>query len=1691
MEEQKLEPKKKSLARKIIGVVLKIFLGIILLFALIAVLIITPPVQNFIKGKATAWLSKKLDTKVSIGKIYIGFPKKVVLENIYVEDKTKDTLLAGGAVKVDIAMMKLLKSEVEVSQVQLSEITAKVKRLLPDTIYNFQFIIDAFATGDTTTANPNDTSSMKISVKDVELDKIRLVYDDDVTGNDVALWLEHFDTEINEFDLNKMRFRVPETNISGIKANIYQKKPLIDPAEVVTDTASANEPIALDFNFGEFNLKDINIDYGNDVSAFYTKLTLNELSIKSDQINLQQQNIVLDNITLDNTTASIRLGKKPQAQMVAEKAKQTAEETAAPGEDSANGWRVLVKNIRLNNNNFAFSNDNEPVVKQGMDFAHIDAKNVTLHADNFLFSPDSIAGEIKKGQISEKSGLQLNTLETDFLYAGNEAYLHDLLLETPGTTLRRSATLRYPSIEALQKDIGQLQLDIDLANSKIQVKDILIFAPFLQSQPALSNPRSVLSIDGNITGRVADMNIKKLKLHALNNTYVDLKGNISGLPDAKKVSGNLAIANISTSRRDIEMLAPKGSLPANITLPETLKLSGTVAGNMNDAKANLNLNTNLGSASINGRVSNPTDSIKAKYNATITARDLNLGVIMQNDTLYGPLTAAITVSGTGYAPKTANAKLNGVINSAVYNRYNYKDVKLEGAIANQKGNVKLNVSDPNITIDLDANADLARDFPAIQLNAVIDSINTKPLNFTADTMMYKGNIVADFKNTDPANLEGKLFVTKSQLVTGGRRIKLDTISLSSGKSDTGKFLQLSADGVNIALTGKYNLTQLGSVFQQAIQPYYSLSEKPNTDTIEDYDFNFNAQIVNSPTILAFVPTLDRLDPIKMNAHFATNKGFNANVDAPMILMGTNRIQKLKVNARTAGNAINLNTSIERFAAGQALTIYTTNADAKISDNKIQFLLNFKDIDDKNKYRLGGLFEQPQPGVYTLSLKPDELLLNYDKWNISEGNVVKLNKGDVNIRNFTISKKGQQLSINSASTENNSPLEVKFGNFRIGTLTAFAKQDTALADGTMNGGVTLKNIATQPTFVGDLTVTDLMFRNDTVGTLALKVNNNTANVYSADVRLTGKGNDLQIGGNYTVRPNNQSEMDLTVDLRRLMMSSVQAFSMGSISNGQGYLTGRFDINGTPAKPDVVGQINFNQTSFTPSMLGSSFFIDKESIRINQQGINFDTFTIRDSSKNELVLDGWARTTNFTNYKLDLDLTADNFQALNSTKQNNKLFYGQFYFDTDLHIGGTETSPKIDGDLVVNEKTNMTIVMPTAEPGVVEREGIVRFVDIDSIRTDTTVQVGVTDSLSKSDITGMDIAVNIETSKEAKFTLVIDEGNGDFLEMQGTAQLTGGIDPSGKTTLTGNYEIEKGAYQLSINLLKRKFEIQKGSKITWLGEPTRADLNLTAVYVANTAPITLVEDQATVSNLNIFKQKLPFNVDLILKGELLKPDITFDVRLPDEDSAQLNVSSEVTETVETRLAQLRAQPSELNKQVFALLLLNRFVAENPFASGGDAMSAGTVARQSVSRLLSEQLNSLAADLVSGVDINFDLASTEDYTTGSRQNRTDLNVSVSKELLNDRLRVTVGNNFELEGPQNSGQRGSGLAGNVAVDYLLSKDGRYMVRGYRKNEYEGELDGYIIETGLNFILTFDYNHFRELFHSPKEKKKSRKKKG
>ncbi|HLK98547.1 MAG TPA: translocation/assembly module TamB domain-containing protein, partial [Hymenobacter sp.] len=498
--------------------------------------------------------------------------------------------------------------------------------------------------------------------------------------------------------------------------------------------------------------------------------------------------------------------------------------------------------------------------------------------------------------------------------------------------------------------------------------------------------------------------------------------------------------------------------------------------------------------------------------------------------------------------------------------------------------------------------------------------------------------------------------------------------------------------------------------------------------------------------------------------------------------------------------------------------------------------------------------------------------------------------------------------------------------------------------------------------------------------------------------------------------------------------------------------------------IDGKINFDNASITTVAIGGPFRINDESlVLVNNEGLSIDRFSIRDSANNALTFDGDVRTTNYTNYNFDLNIKANDFMAVNNTRKQNSLFYGKLLISTNMHIGGNETSPVVDGNLSVNKGTEFTVVIPQRDPGIVSREGVVEFVDFSNPSNNDSLFMAPYDSLNQSALVGFDVATNLVISKEAKFNVVIDEANGDFVNLQGEANLSAGVDPSGKVNLTGTYEIEQGAYQMSYNFIQRRFDIEKGSRLEWYGEPTAAQVDLTAIYVANTAPLDLVSDYISASSSairNTYLQKLPFQVLLNMDGELMKPVLSFDIRLPTDRN--YNVSSDIITNVDTRLTQLRQEPSELNKQVFSLLLLGRFVGENPFESSGEGFNAGAYARQSVSKLLTEQLNNLAGGLIGGVDLNFDVASSDDYTTGTRRNRTDLNVGLSKQLLNNRLTVSVGSNFELEGPQNTDQRSSNLAGNVAVSYLVSRDGRYMLRAYRKNEYFGVVDGYIIETGL-----------------------------
>ncbi|MEP6512493.1 MAG: translocation/assembly module TamB domain-containing protein, partial [Parafilimonas sp.] len=1014
--------------------------------------------------------------------------------------------------------------------------------------------------------------------------------------------------------------------------------------------------------------------------------------------------------------------------------------------------------------------------------------------------------------------------------------------------------------------------------------------------------------------------------------------------------------------------------------------------------------------------------------------------------------------------------------------YNYQNLALTANLNKGAADIQATMDDVNIRFNLSASGNINQTYPTnLKLDLMLDTLNLNALHLMTDTISLHGRIVADMPSTNPDFLTGNMIVNNLIITTPQRTISTDSISLVANATTDNKSISITSEFLKANLEGQFKLTEFAASLQQTINKYYTL---PGYKSQKLFPQNWKLDATFYPSsllVLQFIPGMKGSDSALIAASFNSEANdLTLSLKDRRLIYNEMQFDSLNVLAKTDASKLGFNISLQS-AKTSSVQLYKTTLDGSLSNKQLDAALVVNDNKGKPQYQLAALLNQIPNGI-KVSVKPGDLLLNYSQWTVASDNYIQYDSMGVIVNNFKINQGNQSLSINSTSLNESAPIKVDFSNFEIATLTKIANQDSLLLGGVINGNALITNPTKNMIFTSDISIANLSYKKDTLGNATIKVNNQQANTFAADVALIGNGNDVKLNGLYYT---GESRMDFKVNVNSLNLATIKPFAAGQLNDIRGIAKANLNITGTLTQPKVLGDLHFENASVVPTMSGERFTLSNEAISFTDQGIDLNNFTLKDSTGNEAILSGNIYTTDFLNYRFNVDLNAQNFRVVNIAETTNKLYYGKLNVDANIKLRGDMNSPTANAYLRVNKETDFTVLLPSSDPEIVDRTGIVNFIDKDNPVIDSSAQKTILDSLTRqSKVKGIDVSANIETDSAAKFTMVIDERNGDALTLQGRADLTGGIDKSGKTSLTGNYELTHGSYQVSLSVLKRKFQIQKGSTITWTGDPTSAIVDIIAIYYVKTAPIDLVGPQLSgrpQAELTRYKERLPFEVYLKMQGELLKPLITFDINLPESELSQWP-------EVDTKLQQVRADESELNKQVFALLLLGRFVQENPFQSEAGGTTGGDIARQSASRILTEQLNQLAGSLIKGVDINFDVSSGTDYTTGVAQNRTDLNVGVSKKLLNDRLRVNVGSNFELEGSPAAGQQASNIAGDVSVDYQLSKDGRYMIRVYRKNEYQQVVEGQVIETGVSFILTMDYNKFNELFKNRKEKRQARK---
>ena len=1664
-----MQTNKQIRLKKILKKTLKVFLWIIgsflTLFLLLVLALQIPAVQNFAKDKAVTYLEGKIKTKVAIGRIEIGLPKKVILEGFYFEDQQKDTLLAGKKLAIDISLFQLFNIKIEINSVDLQDITATISRDENET-FNFDYIIKAFASP----PKPEDNSQpMEFSIDKINIDKVKFNYSDATSKNDISVNLNHFDTKIKTFDLNKMEFDIPKAKIDGLKLKFKQG---IASANTKKATSNKSSETNLNLKLGKVDLSKIDIVYENEASKLNTKINLEKLNLAFNSIDLNKELIDIETLELNNTKGTLELGK-------IEKFINQNEVASTP---SSSNWKVKIKKANLKKVDFKFDDGSSVSTNKGVDYKHLDIQNFNLNAENIDYSDQNTSGKINSLTVKDKSGLKIQALKTDFNYNNNGVSLKNLDLKTPQTSLKDEVIVGYASVRSIQENLGEMSVKANLKNSKIGFKDILLFAPTLaNTSPFETNPDAILSVNSIISGKLNNITFPNLEVSGIGNTKINASGKIVGFPDMKKAYFDLKIKNLESSSKDVAQFVPKGTIPSNIQLPSNFNTKGTFKGTMNNFATDLKLVSGFGNAKIKATFDQRRKDYE-KYNAQTELDNFDLGKLIKNDSI-GKISLKANVKGSGLNPKTANATVDGTILKADFNDYVYTNLKLKGKINNGLFNVNANANDPNLTFNMISNGSFKGKYPSGKLKLNVDIADLRKLNLHAGALKLRGEIDADIQSADLDYLNGKVSANNFIIANEQEQFVLDSINVIATSTAEKNTLVVKSPFMNADVSGKYQLSKIAIALQNSISNYYNINSNSKKVSVKDQQFAFKIDVKDNPILLKFIPELKSLSPITLSGRYnSVNDSIIVNGSIPKLVYGTNTISGAILKVDTKDNSLIYSLVVDDIQ-NASFQLPFTNITGKVENNIVDYSVQLKDLKNKERYLIVGTLKS-ENGNSDINLNPTNLILNYEKWNLSEENLIRLGKNGIYANNFELNKDGNSIKIQSQSTQPNAPLAIDFKDFEIETLTNIAQKSNLQIGGKINGNAQLKDLMQSVKFTSDLTIDNFTFQKDTVGNLKVKVDNQIANTYNANVEITGFDNQVNLDGNYKT---STSSFDLNLDIQKLNVKSIQGFSFGNITQSTGFLNGDLKITGTTENPKIIGDLKFNEVGFKVKQLNAKFKSMNDNITFTENLISLDNFIIKDEKNNDLTINGTINSQNLANVGFDLKLDADNFKAINSKAKDNDLYYGELYLDNNLTIKGTMESPVVEGDIKINKDTKFTVVLPQDDPSIADREGIVEFIDQDQPQLIT--KVAFDKELSQSEIKGVLASVNIEIDKEAKLSMIIDKSNGDFLKLKGEGQLNGGIDQSGKTTLTGRYELTEGSYEMSFNLIKRKFDIKKGSYLLWTGEPTTADINITAIYKSETAPIDLVNDQLgelTPEERNTYKERIPFETELKLNGELLKPVITFDIVLPDGNN---DVSADVITTTQAKLTQLRQQPDELNKQVFALLLLNRFIGENPFSSESGGTTASGLARDSASKILSQQLNNFAGDLISGVEINFDLQSTEDYTTGQKENKTDLNVGISKKLLNDRLKVTVGSSFGLEGTQQTNQEANTIAGDVSLDYQITKDGRYKVRAYRVNKYQVALQGQVVETGVAFILTIDYNKFRELFGKNKAEKAKKKK--
>jgi hypothetical protein len=814
--------------------------------------------------------------------------------------------------------------------------------------------------------------------------------------------------------------------------------------------------------------------------------------------------------------------------------------------------------------------------------------------------------------------------------------------------------------------------------------------------------------------------------------------------------------------------------------------------------------------------------------------------------------------------------------------------------------------------------------------------------------------------------------------------------------------------------------------------------------------NFSHSEVSS---LSFTSKLDTI--IYKGKNFLTN-----NVE----FKGTKSQDSLQLNA-----ALTVRSASQYFSS----SFKTKNvlATAKWERDHIGFTVDVDQDGNDNILRLKSELDFLRDSI-RIRILPTQLRIFDENWAFNQENYTLMKGLEWNIHRLRVTKGNESAMIEGFVSEDpDRAVTLRIDSLHLDILNSLLQEKIS---GVVNGNVEAKDLYHNPFVQNKLTVKNLTVDDFLVGDVS-GLNQWNRERKRFDLNLSLERNDkktVEMEGFYD--PSLASPLAVNAKLQNTNIKIIEPFMRGIFSNMDGSLTGNYTITGTFLEPIIAGDGKIQSAQLTIDYLKTTYYVTG-SLGFSPTQIIFKDFTLTDELKNKGTLEGFLAHRNYHEFRINLDARFKNFQLLNTSAKDNNLFYGQAFGSGNLNMLGPLRNLKISATARSEKGTRIFIPLNGSTDNTSKKDFItfVNFADTIKLKKDAQK------IKNKDEPTGITMDMNLDITPDAYAEIIFDIKSGDIIRGYGNGDLRLQIDTKGDFTMFGAYEFERGNYNFTLyDIINKEFSINKGSRITWFGDPYEALLAINASYkqLVSFGP-TISSTDPTVINSIQMRRKYAAEVLLKLDGAMMSPQISFDILAKDLPNQVPMDQGKPAVALNQEFKQFRAKldEQELKRQVFSLIMLRRFSPPDAFATGG-----GSTLYSSVSELLSNQLSYWLTQVDQNLEVNFDLGNFDQEAFNTFQLR------LSYSFLNGRLRVTRDGVFNN---QYNRSEVANMLGDWTVDYLLTPDGKFKVKMYNRtniNQLTSSISSQTaITTGFSLMNTQSFNNWKDLLNAARNRRK------